>query len=130
MRRTETKKMFFYRGASINDVIQQGCHLAFLKLFARKEMICPFGHFWPFLNVDKNSIFQGFVWTNLSKFQTVYEILNFYLVILTKFLKEIWPLFDLFLFFRIWPFKFFWTWQPCHTERFMDLGKLNLLVVV
>ncbi len=59
---------------------------------------------WPFLNVDKNSIFQGFVLTNLSKFGTVYEILNFYLVILTQFLKKIWPLFGLFSFFKIWPF--------------------------
>jgi len=66
-----------------------------------------FGHlaiFWPFFYVDKNSIFQGFVLTNLSKFRTVYEILNFYLVILTKYLKKIWPLFGLFSFFRIWPF--------------------------
>jgi len=69
----------------------------------------------PFLNVDKNKIFQGFVWTNLSKFWTVYEILNFYLVILTKFLKEIWPFFWPFFIFQdlaffettygqIWPF--------------------------
>jgi hypothetical protein len=58
----------------------------------------PFGLFWnclpekkwfghlAFFNVDKSSIFQGFVWTNLSKFRTVYEIPNFYLVILTKIL--------------------------------------------
>jgi len=59
---------------------------------------------WPFFNVDKNSIFQGFVLTNLSKFRTVYEILNFLKVILTKNLKKIWPSFGLFSFFRIWPF--------------------------
>jgi len=29
----------------------------FLKLFARNKMVWPFGHFWPFLNVDKKSIF-------------------------------------------------------------------------
>ncbi len=42
--------------------------------------------------------------TNLSKSQVFYEILNFHLVILTIFLQEIWPLFGLFSFFRIWPF--------------------------
>jgi len=49
----------------------------------------PFG-LWPFfafLNVVKNSIF----WTKQRKFQTFYEILNFNLVNLTIFLKEIWP---------------------------------------
>jgi hypothetical protein len=40
---------------------------------------------WPFLNVDKNSKFYGLFWTNLSKFQTFYEILNLNLVILTIF---------------------------------------------
>ncbi len=29
----------------------------FLKLFARNKVVWPFGHFWPFLNVDKNNIF-------------------------------------------------------------------------
>ncbi len=43
-------------------------------------------------------------WTNLSKFQAFYEILNFNLVILTNLLMEIRPLFGLFSFFRIWPF--------------------------
>jgi len=67
-------------------------------------MVCPFGHFWPFLNVDKNSIFKGMFWTNLCKFQAFYEILNFNLGILTKNLGEILPLFGLYSFFRILPF--------------------------
>ncbi len=30
----------------------------FLKLFARNKIVWPFGHFfWPFLNVEENSIF-------------------------------------------------------------------------
>jgi len=41
----------------------------FLKLFERNKMVWPFGLFW----------------TNLSKFETFYEILNFNLVILTIF---------------------------------------------
>jgi hypothetical protein len=43
-----------------------------------------FGHlaiFWPFLNDDKNSTFKDLFWTNLSKFQTFYEIIDFNLVI-------------------------------------------------
>jgi len=73
----------------------------FKKLFARIKMVWPFGHF---LSVDINSIIKGLFWTNLSKFQIFYEILNLNLVILTNLLKEIWPLFGLFSFFRIWPF--------------------------
>jgi hypothetical protein len=52
----------------------------------------------------------------MSKFQTFYEIVNFDFVVLTNFLKEIWP------FFMIWPFRnclwpnlaflIFLTWQP------------------
>jgi len=33
--------------------VSQGCHLAFLKLFAGNKKVWPFGHFWPFSNVDK-----------------------------------------------------------------------------
>jgi len=66
-------------------------------------------------------------WTNLSKFQAFYEILNFNLAILTIFLRKIWPLFGLFSFFRIWPLlklhmakfgllNFFWTWQLWHKQ--------------
>jgi hypothetical protein len=29
----------------------------FLKLFARNKIVLPFGHFWPFLSVEENSIF-------------------------------------------------------------------------
>jgi len=29
----------------------------FLKRFARNKMICPFGHFLPFSNVEENGIF-------------------------------------------------------------------------
>jgi len=39
-------------------------------------------------------------WTNLSKFQAFYEILNFNLVILTKILRKNWPLFGLFFIFQ------------------------------
>jgi hypothetical protein len=46
---------------------QHGCHLAFLKQFARNIMFWPFGHFWPFLNVEENSIFQILFWRNLNK---------------------------------------------------------------
>jgi len=74
--------------------------------------------FLPFLNVDKNSIFYGPFWTNLSKFQAFYEIVNFNLVILTKKMRGIWPLFGLFFIFQdlaffetaygqIWSFYFF-----------------------
>jgi len=59
---------------------------------------------WPFLKIHKNGLLKGLFWTNLSKFETFYEIKNIYLVILTNFLKKIWLLFGLFSFFRIWPF--------------------------
>jgi len=42
---------------------------------------------WPYFSlfyIDKNSIFLDLFWTNLSKFKTLYEILNFNSVILTK----------------------------------------------
>ncbi len=71
------------------------------------------------MNVDKNSIFYGPFWTNLSKFQAFYEILKFNLVILTKFLREIWPFFifqdlDFFetAYGQIWPFNFFGPGNP------------------
>jgi len=55
----------------------------------------------------------------MSKFQTFYEILHFNLVILTNFLKEIWPFFtfpDLAFFEtaygQIWPFNFFEPGNP------------------
>jgi len=44
---------------ALNMISNQGCHLAFLKLFARNKMVWPFGHFLAFFNVDKNSIFLG-----------------------------------------------------------------------
>jgi len=53
----------------------------FLKLFARNKMVWPFDHFLAFFNFVENSIFEGLFWTNLSKFQTFFEILNFNLVI-------------------------------------------------
>jgi len=71
-----------------NDNYYQGCHLAFLKLFAINKMV------WPFSNVDKNSIFQCLFWANLSKFQ---EIVIFNLVVLTFF----WRKFGLYLAFLI-----------------------------
>jgi hypothetical protein len=44
--------------------------------------------------------------TNLSKFEVFYEILNFILVILTIFLREIWPYLAFFetAYGQIWPF--------------------------
>jgi len=66
-----------------------------------------FGHlaiFWPFLTVDKNSIFWALFWTNLIKFQTFYEILHFNSAILTNF----WMKFGLCLAYLI-----FLTWHPC-----------------
>jgi len=51
--------------------MQHGFHLAFLKRFARKRMIWPFGLFWPilayfglfwpfrhFLNFEEKSLFK------------------------------------------------------------------------
>jgi len=64
-------------------------------------MVWPFGHILAFFNTDKNSIFLDLFWTNLSKFKTFYEILNFNSVILTK---KIGLYLAFFHFFRIWPF--------------------------
>ncbi len=97
----------------------------FLKWFARKNdfAILPFfGSFWK---LKKIVYFKAY----LSKTCNIYEILTLKLVILTNF----WRKFGLYLAFfhfwwfglfettygQIWPFNFFWTWQPCqvsHTE--------------
>ncbi len=63
----------------------------FLKLFARNKMVWPF---FECLQKQYNLMF----WTNLTKFQTFFKILNLHLVILTNFMKEIWPSFGLFHF--------------------------------
>ncbi len=123
--------MFFLQLTEAAVMHTQGCHLAFLNAKSAKSWFFKncfpelkwFGHFWPFLNCDKNSIFSGMFWINLSNFQTFYKILNFNLVILKKF----WRKFGLYVVFfhfsgfglfetaygQIWPYKFFWTWQPC-----------------
>jgi len=44
-------------GPPYNFGCAHGCHLVFLKLFVRNEIIWPFGHFLAFLNVEQNSIF-------------------------------------------------------------------------
>jgi hypothetical protein len=36
----------FLRRVSFEWPLNQGCHLAFLKLFARNKMVWPFGHFF------------------------------------------------------------------------------------
>jgi len=82
----------------------QVCHLAFFETVCQNKMLWPFCHFLAFLNVDKNSIFYGLFWKIMNKFWAFYDSLNFNLVILTIFFREIWPLFGLFSFLRIWPF--------------------------
>jgi len=40
-----------------NNCLNQGCRLAFLKLFSRIETIWPFANFWPFIRAEKT--FKG-----------------------------------------------------------------------
>jgi len=35
---------------------------------ARNKKVCPFAHFWPFFNVEENSLFKGLSWKNLTEF--------------------------------------------------------------
>jgi hypothetical protein len=65
---------------------KQGCHLAFLKLFARNKMVWPFGPVLAFFECGQKSKFKGLFSTNLIKFQTFHEIVNFNLVISTNLL--------------------------------------------
>jgi len=51
-------------------------------------------------------------WTNLSKFQTFYEIVNFNFGLYLAFFEIAYG--------QIWPFKFFWTWQPWFTDRWSN----------
>ncbi len=68
-------------------------------------------------NGDKNSIFKGLLWTNLSEFQTVYEILNINLVIqvfegnLAFYHFSGFGLFET-PYGQIWPLKFFEPSNP------------------
>jgi len=71
---------------------------------------------WPFLKLfsrNKMAIF-GLFWTNLSKFQKFYEILNFNLIILANLAIFHFSGFGLFetTYGQIWPFLIFWTWEP------------------
>ncbi len=85
-------------------------------------MLWPFGLFRPFWMLTKIVYFMACFWTNLNRFQAFYEILNSNFVILTIFLKENWPLFDLFHFSgfglfettygQIWSCKFFEPGNP------------------
>jgi hypothetical protein len=65
--------------------IVQGCHLSikkgqsnliwrFLKQFARNKTIMTYGPFWPFSDLDENSIFFGKIST---KHPTFYDIPKF-----------------------------------------------------
>jgi len=90
------------------------------------QEIKRFGHFLLFYDSWKKLFFEacfGEIWAKLTIY---YEILSLNLIILTNFRKKFglfwsfWPFFLFGLFFglfetaydQIWPFNFFWTWQP------------------
>jgi len=62
--------------------------------------------------MEKNPLQRkNFLWN--SNFESYYS---------NKFLKKIWPLFGLFetAYGQIWPFYFFWTWQPWLNQQLIQ----------
>ncbi len=88
--------------------IYHGCHLAFLKWFARNERDCPFVNlsiFWPFWMLKKVVYFKacfGEIW---SKFAIIFEILTSNLVIATNFVEKLCLYFAYYHFQRFGLFK-------------------------
>jgi len=78
-----------------------GCHLVFLKMFAKNKMTSPF---WMLKKILYLNTCYGRKWAKRAVFYDILTLNLGHLIFFFFFLKKIWLLFGLFSILSIWPF--------------------------